>query len=81
MSDPTPRDLMPADRPEQHQRALALQALYLLDGRHRPDHPMHGLYTGLHEQRLAHLRELLGREPTTEEINRDRHLLTARVPF
>ena len=26
--------------------------LYVLDGRHRSDHPMHGLYTGLHQETL-----------------------------
>ena len=32
---------------EQHQRALRMDRLYVLDGRHRPDHPYHGLFTGL----------------------------------
>lgn len=67
--------------PEQDLRSIALQALDLLDGRHRPDHPQHGLYTGLHQQRLERLQLLLGREPTPEEIHRDNHLLTAPVPF
>ena len=35
---------------EQHQRALRMDGLYVLDGRHRPDHEFHGLYTGLAEK-------------------------------
>ena len=27
-----------------------LDALYDLDGRDKPDHPQHGLYTGLHQR-------------------------------
>jgi len=30
-----------------------LEALYLQDGRDKPDHPMHGLYTGLYQAYLA----------------------------
>jgi hypothetical protein len=67
--------------PEQDLRPKALQALYLLDGRQRPDHPLHGLVTGLHQQRLERLRSELGREPTPEDIHCDNHLLTAPVPF
>ena len=32
---------------ENRQRALRMDRLYVLDGRHRLDHPMHGLFTGL----------------------------------
>ena len=32
---------------EQRQRSLRMQRLYVLDGRHRSDHPEHGLFTGL----------------------------------
>ena len=32
---------------ENRQRALRMQRLFVLDGRHRPDHPQAGLYTGL----------------------------------
>ena len=32
---------------EQAQRAIRMNNLYVLDGRHRPDHPQHGIYTGL----------------------------------
>tara|TARA_Y100001963_G_scaffold148259_1_gene225858 strand:- start:495 stop:659 length:165 start_codon:yes stop_codon:yes gene_type:complete len=32
---------------EQRERMQRLQNLYVLDGRHRPEHPQHGLYTGL----------------------------------
>lgn len=31
------------------QRVLDMDRWYVLDGRHRKDHPMHGLYTGLKE--------------------------------
>tara|TARA_R100000084_G_scaffold32111_2_gene12368 strand:- start:2457 stop:2642 length:186 start_codon:yes stop_codon:yes gene_type:complete len=30
-------------------RALWMNALYLHDGRDKPNHPMHGLYTGLYQ--------------------------------
>ena len=33
---------------EQKQRSLRMDRLYVLDGRHRPDHEFHGLYTGLY---------------------------------
>ena len=32
---------------EDRQRALDMDRWYVLDGRHLPDNPMHGLYTGL----------------------------------
>jgi len=32
---------------EQHERMLRMDRLYVLDGRHRPDHEFHGVYTGL----------------------------------
>ena len=32
---------------EDKQRMLEMERLYVLDGRHLPDNPMHGLYTGL----------------------------------
>ena len=32
---------------EQRERIQRMQNLYVLDGRHRPEHPYHGLYTGL----------------------------------
>ena len=32
---------------EQRERAQRMQNLYVLDGRHRSDHPQHGLFTGL----------------------------------
>jgi len=35
---------------EQNKRMLRMERLYVLDGRHRPDHPKHGFYTGLHQQ-------------------------------
>jgi hypothetical protein len=80
-TDPPAHEIAMAPWPEQHLRAQSLQALYLLDGRQRPDHPHHGTYTGLHQQRLDRMREALGREPTAEEIDLDNHRLTAPVPF
>lgn len=38
---------------EQLARQERLEALYEADGRHDPEHPMHGLYTGLHQQQEA----------------------------
>ena len=32
---------------EDKQRMMDMERLYVLDGRHLPDNPMHGLYTGL----------------------------------
>ena len=32
---------------ELRERVQRMQNLYVLDGRHRPEHPYHGLYTGL----------------------------------
>ena len=34
---------------EDRQRVITMDRWYVLDGRHRKDHPMHGLYTGLKE--------------------------------
>ena len=34
---------------EQQARQMRMDRLYVLDGRHRKDHEMHGLYTGLAE--------------------------------
>lgn len=31
---------------------MRMDQLYVLDGRHRKEHPMHGLYTGLHQETL-----------------------------
>jgi len=36
---------------EDKQRVLDMERLYVLDGRHFPDNPMHGLYTGLEAKR------------------------------
>ena len=36
---------------EDKQRVLDMERLYVLDGRHLPDNPMHGLYTGLEAKR------------------------------
>ena len=32
---------------EQRERQMRMDRLYVLDGRHRKDHEMYGLYTGL----------------------------------
>ena len=37
----------PEWRKEDEERVLRMERLYVLDGRHRPDHKLHGLYTGL----------------------------------
>ena len=37
------RDWLEEDR----QRKMNMERWYVLDGRHLPDNPMHGLYTGL----------------------------------
>lgn len=43
---------------EDHDRQRYLEALYEADGRASKDHPLHGLYTGLLEQRKQRLVEL-----------------------
>lgn len=43
---------------EDHDRQRYLEALYEADGRASTDHPLHGLYTGLLEQRKQTLVEL-----------------------
>ena len=35
---------------EDRQRVMNMERWYILDGRHRPDHPQHGIYTGLSEK-------------------------------
>ena len=34
---------------EDRKRSADMQRWYVLDGRHRPEHPKHGIYTGLAE--------------------------------
>ena len=34
-------------RKEDEKRAMDMERWYVLDGRHLPDNPMHGIYTGL----------------------------------
>ena len=36
---------------EDRQRVLDMERWYVLDGRHLPDNPMHGIYTGLAAKR------------------------------
>ena len=39
---------------EDRQRVMRMDQLYIEDGRHRPEHPKHGLYTGLHQEILIY---------------------------
>ena len=39
---------------EDRQRVMTMDQLYIEDGRHRPDHPKHGVYTGLHQEILVY---------------------------
>tara|TARA_R100000742_G_C4245144_1_gene64177 strand:+ start:40 stop:198 length:159 start_codon:yes stop_codon:yes gene_type:complete len=32
---------------DDRKRVMDMERWYVLDGRHRPDHPQHGIYTGL----------------------------------
>ena len=41
----------PEWRKEDEQRVLDMERWYVFDGRHLPDNPMHGLYTGLDAKR------------------------------
>ena len=34
---------------DDRQRVMTMDRWYVLDGRHRKEHPLHGLYTGLKE--------------------------------
>ncbi len=47
MTQPHPAPL-DCDPYEGNRRAEFLRFLYVNAGRHRPEHPMHGLYTGLY---------------------------------
>lgn len=46
------------DPVEQNRRAEFLRFLYVNDGRHRPEHPMHGLFTGLYQEYQERQRKL-----------------------
>ena len=39
-----------ADQEAMKNRVIWLERLYLIDGRDQPNHPMKGLYTGLHQK-------------------------------
>lgn len=57
-----------------------LDALYALDGRNDPEHPMHSLYTGLAQQRIAALKAadretLLGLAKTNDDHDIPLHVL------
>ena len=40
----------PEWRKEDEERVLRMKRLYILDGRHRPNHKLHGIYTGLNDK-------------------------------
>lgn len=44
-------------------KVARLEALYVAAGRDSPSHPMHGLYTGLHQEDLNRRLNLLNEEP------------------
>lgn len=48
---------MSSEASVQTQRALYLNALYALDHRDDPSHPLHHRYTGLYAARIQHLIE------------------------
>ena len=52
---------------EDRQRALRMDRLYVLDGRHRLDHPMHGLFTGFGGIKKMPLAQWLIVQPSLEE--------------
>ncbi len=41
-----------SDIKQDNERQELLERLYHEDGRDKPDHPMHALYTGLYEQHI-----------------------------
>ena len=47
MLETQPRKYGAEDYDVMDNRQYILDALYVIDGRHKPKHPMHGLYTGL----------------------------------
>ena len=51
---------------------MRMEELYVLDGRHRKDHPMHGLYTGLHQETLI-------AEKWMDQFKDMEHLLPSRI--
>ena len=40
----------PEWRKADEERVLRMERLYILDGRHRPNHKLHGIYTGLNDK-------------------------------
>ena len=57
---------------QDRKRAERMESLYVLDGRHRKDHPMHGLYTGLHQETLI-------AEKWMDQFKDMEHLLPSRI--
>ena len=49
---PPSREQVLKDVERDRQRVIKMDQLYIEDGRHRKDHPMHGLYTGLYQSSL-----------------------------
>jgi len=43
---------------ENRQRVMRMERLYVLDGRHRHDHELHGVYSGLWEKAAELEKEL-----------------------
>ena len=44
------REEVKASVERDRQRVIQMDQWYVQSGRHRPDHPLHGLYTGLKEE-------------------------------
>ena len=57
---------------EDRQRVMRMDSLYTLDERHRPEHPMHGLYTGLHQETVI-------AEKWMNQLEGMEHLLPSRI--
>jgi hypothetical protein len=56
---PQPHPVMrECDPVEQNRRSEFLRFLYINDGRQRPEHPMHGLFTGLYVEYQERQRKL-----------------------
>ena len=49
-------------RKEDEARVKRMDILYLEDWRHDPNHPQHGLYTGLHQKSLEKKEESINHE-------------------
>lgn len=63
---PTPEDLQPSG---QLRRQKYLEKLYELDGRGDKNHPKHGTYTGLYQQRRRDLLDSFVDKLVREDMN------------